>query len=261
MSLARALGHPRPEILGGARGLVALARDLGSDVVLSAIVGGAGLLPTMAAIEAGKAVAIANKEPLVMAGSLMTAAARRHKAPLLPVDSEHSAIYQCLEGQQRGPGPSHPAHRLGRAVPAPAQGRDGRGHRRGCAQSSDVEDGSEDHRRLRHPHEQRARSHRGALALRPSLRPGAGGGAPAVHHSFHGRVRGRIGHRPARGGRHGNSHPLRPQLSRPPPVAGGAAGPDEDGPARPSRSPMSIASRAWPSPARLSPRRAALPPF
>ncbi|HEV8227512.1 MAG TPA: 1-deoxy-D-xylulose-5-phosphate reductoisomerase [Methylomirabilota bacterium] len=101
-ALARALGHPRPEILGGARGLVTLARDLGSDVVLSAIVGGAGLLPTMAAIESGKAVAIANKEPLVMAGSLMTAAARRHKAPLLPVDSEHSAIYQCLEGQQRG---------------------------------------------------------------------------------------------------------------------------------------------------------------
>jgi 1-deoxy-D-xylulose-5-phosphate reductoisomerase len=100
--LARALGHPRPEILGGARGLVTLARDLGSDVVLSAIVGGAGLLPTMAAIESGKAVAIANKEPLVMAGSLMTAAARRHKAPILPVDSEHSAIYQCLEGQQRG---------------------------------------------------------------------------------------------------------------------------------------------------------------
>jgi 1-deoxy-D-xylulose-5-phosphate reductoisomerase len=99
--LARALGHPRPEILGGARGLVALARDVEADVVLSAIVGGAGLLPTMAAIETGKAVAIANKEPLVMAGSLMTAAARRHKAPLLPVDSEHSAIFQCLEGQQR----------------------------------------------------------------------------------------------------------------------------------------------------------------
>jgi len=101
-ALARALGHPRPEILSGAKGLVALARDSGSDVVLSAIVGGAGLLPTMAAIESGKAVAIANKEPLVMAGSLMTAAARRHNAPLLPVDSEHSAIYQCLEGQQRG---------------------------------------------------------------------------------------------------------------------------------------------------------------
>jgi 1-deoxy-D-xylulose-5-phosphate reductoisomerase len=100
--LARILGHPRPEILGGARGLVALARDVEADVVLSAIVGAAGLLPTMAAIETGKAVAIANKEPLVMAGRLMTAAARRHKAPLLPVDSEHSAIFQCLEGQQRG---------------------------------------------------------------------------------------------------------------------------------------------------------------
>jgi 1-deoxy-D-xylulose-5-phosphate reductoisomerase len=100
-SLARALGHPRPEIMGGASGLVTMARDLDADVVLSAIVGGAGLLPTMAAIETGKAVAIANKEPLVMAGSLMTAASRRHKAPLLPVDSEHSAIFQCLEGQQR----------------------------------------------------------------------------------------------------------------------------------------------------------------
>ena len=100
-SLARALGHPRPEIMGGARGLVTMARELDADVVLSAIVGGAGLLPTMAAIETGKAVAIANKEPLVMAGSLMTAASRRHKAPILPVDSEHSAIFQCLEGQQR----------------------------------------------------------------------------------------------------------------------------------------------------------------
>src|SRR5215831_10295044 len=100
-ALARALGHPRPEIMGGARGLVTMARDLDADVVLSAIVGGAGLLPTMAAIETGKAVAIANKEPLVMAGSLMTAASRRHKAPILPVDSEHSAIFQCMEGQQR----------------------------------------------------------------------------------------------------------------------------------------------------------------
>jgi len=100
-ALARALGHPRPEIMGGARGLVTMARELDADVVLSAIVGGAGLLPTMAAIETGKAVAIANKEPLVMAGSLMTAASRRHKAPILPVDSEHSAIFQCMEGQQR----------------------------------------------------------------------------------------------------------------------------------------------------------------
>jgi 1-deoxy-D-xylulose-5-phosphate reductoisomerase len=97
----RTLPHPRPEILSGARGLETLAREVDADVVLSAIVGGAGLLPTMAAIESGKAVAVANKEPLVMAGSLMTAAARQTKVPLLPVDSEHSAIFQCLEGQKR----------------------------------------------------------------------------------------------------------------------------------------------------------------
>jgi len=99
--VSRALPHPRPEILAGARGLETLAREVDADVVLSAIVGGAGLLPTMAALESGKAVAIANKEPLVMAGSLMTAAARRSKVPLLPVDSEHSAIFQCLEGHKR----------------------------------------------------------------------------------------------------------------------------------------------------------------
>jgi 1-deoxy-D-xylulose-5-phosphate reductoisomerase len=99
--VSRALPHPRPEILAGPRGLETLAREVDADVVLSAIVGGAGLLPTMAALESGKAVAIANKEPLVMAGSLMTAAARRSKVPLLPVDSEHSAIFQCLEGHKR----------------------------------------------------------------------------------------------------------------------------------------------------------------
>jgi 1-deoxy-D-xylulose-5-phosphate reductoisomerase len=99
--VSRALPHPRPEILAGARGLETLAREVAADVVLSAIVGGAGLLPTMTALESGKAVAIANKEPLVMAGSLMTAAARRSKVPLLPVDSEHSAIFQCLEGHKR----------------------------------------------------------------------------------------------------------------------------------------------------------------
>ncbi len=64
--------------------------------MVSALVGGAGLLPTLAAIRAGRRVALANKEPLVMAGALMTAAARAHGATLLPVDSEHSAIFQCL---------------------------------------------------------------------------------------------------------------------------------------------------------------------
>ena len=99
--VARALPAPRPELLAGPAGLVTLAREVEADVVLSAIVGGAGLLPTMAAIQSGKAIALANKETLVMAGSLMTAAARERGVALLPVDSEHSAIFQCLQGHNR----------------------------------------------------------------------------------------------------------------------------------------------------------------
>ena len=100
-ALARALPHPRPELLVGPKGLVTLAAETDADVVLSALVGSAGLLPTMAAIEAGRTIALANKETLVMAGNLMTAAARSRGVSLLPVDSEHSAIFQCLQGHNR----------------------------------------------------------------------------------------------------------------------------------------------------------------
>ncbi len=71
------------------------------DIVVVATVGKAGLLPTLAAVGAGKAVALANKEVLVMAGHLVVAEARRHEADLRPVDSEHSAIWQCLWGEDR----------------------------------------------------------------------------------------------------------------------------------------------------------------
>lgn len=72
-----------------------------ADWVMAAIVGCAGLVPTMAAIDAGKTVALANKEALVTAGSLMTSAAQKAGATLLPVDSEHNAIFQCLAGSRR----------------------------------------------------------------------------------------------------------------------------------------------------------------
>ena len=100
--LAALLPSPRPELLAGVDGLVALAGQVEADVVVSALVGGVGLLPTMAAIEAGRTMALANKETLVMAGPLMTAAARARGVALLPVDSEHSAIFQCLVGHNRG---------------------------------------------------------------------------------------------------------------------------------------------------------------
>lgn len=73
------------------------------DIVLAAMVGFSGLRPTIAALKAGKAVALANKETLVAAGSLVMPLARAHQAPVIPVDSEHSAIFQCLQGERVKP--------------------------------------------------------------------------------------------------------------------------------------------------------------
>lgn len=94
--LRQRLGRARTEVTWGTIGLHQVASEAGADLVVSAIVGGAGLLPTMAAVSAGKDVALANKESLVMAGELLTAEARARGVRILPVDSEHSAIFQCL---------------------------------------------------------------------------------------------------------------------------------------------------------------------
>lgn len=85
------------KVLGGADELARMAAEDGSDTVLTAIVGIAGLLPTIAAIRAGKNIALANKETLVAGGQLVTDLAREHNVRLLPVDSEHSAVFQCLQ--------------------------------------------------------------------------------------------------------------------------------------------------------------------
>ena len=95
--LREALAGSGIEATGGTAGLVEAAAR-GADLTLAAIVGCAGLAPTMAAIEQGGIVALANKEALVSAGEVMTAAVKRHGATLLPVDSEHNAIFQCLAG-------------------------------------------------------------------------------------------------------------------------------------------------------------------
>lgn len=84
------------EILTDQEGLVSIASHPNVDVVMAAIVGAAGLLPTLAAVKAGKRVLLANKEALVMSGEIMMQAARDHQALLLPVDSEHNAIFQSL---------------------------------------------------------------------------------------------------------------------------------------------------------------------
>ncbi|WP_327054751.1 1-deoxy-D-xylulose-5-phosphate reductoisomerase [Geobacillus thermodenitrificans] len=90
----------RLAIVYGEEGLVEAAVCSEADIVVTAVVGSIGLVPTLKAIEAGKTIALANKETLVVAGHLVTAAAEKHNVPLLPVDSEHSAIFQCLQGEK-----------------------------------------------------------------------------------------------------------------------------------------------------------------
>jgi len=89
---------PGTKLHGGLSGLVELARLPEADIVLVAVVGTTGLEPALAAIAAGKHLALASKEILVLAGQFVMAAARQHHVKLLPVDSEHNAVFQCLEG-------------------------------------------------------------------------------------------------------------------------------------------------------------------
>ncbi len=117
---------------GGAEGLIALATMPEADMVLISIVGTAGLAPALAAIRAGKDIAVASKEILVMAGEEVTREAAKHKVSILPVDSEHNAIFQCLVGEPTrhirrliltasgGPFRKTPASELAKVTPAQA---------------------------------------------------------------------------------------------------------------------------------------------
>ncbi|MEA5466703.1 1-deoxy-D-xylulose-5-phosphate reductoisomerase [Leptothoe sp. PORK10 BA2] len=94
--------EPQPQILAGADGIVEVARYGDAEVVVTGIVGCAGLLPTIAAIEAGKDIALANKETLIAGGPVVLPLVKKHGVKLLPADSEHSAIFQCLQGLPEG---------------------------------------------------------------------------------------------------------------------------------------------------------------
>ena len=88
------------EVLGGMEGVLQIAADPQQDTVLNAMMGVAGLLPTVTAIEAGNNVALANKETLVAGGKLVMGLAKQKGIRLTPIDSEHSAIFQCLQGNE-----------------------------------------------------------------------------------------------------------------------------------------------------------------
>ncbi len=93
---------PQPTLLAGEAGVVEVARWSEADVVVTGIVGCAGLLPTIAAIEAGKDIALANKETLIAGAPVVLPLVQKHGVKLLPADSEHSAIFQCLQGVPEG---------------------------------------------------------------------------------------------------------------------------------------------------------------
>ena len=97
--LANRLKTSSTEVLSGMEGLLEIAGDSTNDLTVTAIVGMIGIKPTLAAIEAGCDVALANKETLVTAGHIIMKAVKEHKVKLLPIDSEHSAIFQCLQGK------------------------------------------------------------------------------------------------------------------------------------------------------------------
>lgn len=103
LPLKKALSSYPIEVVAGEEGLIAAAAYNETDLVLSSLVGIAGLKPTIAAIKAGKTIALANKEVLVAGGSYVMSEAKKQGVTIIPVDSEHSAIYQCLQGESETP--------------------------------------------------------------------------------------------------------------------------------------------------------------
>jgi 1-deoxy-D-xylulose-5-phosphate reductoisomerase len=94
--------YPKPEIMVGEQGTIEVARHPEAVTVVTGIVGCAGLKPTVAAIEAGKDIALANKETLIAGGPYVLPLAKKHGIKILPADSEHSAIFQCIQGLPEG---------------------------------------------------------------------------------------------------------------------------------------------------------------
>ena len=152
------------EFFHGDEGLRAIAAMEDCDMVVNSLMGMRGLEPTMAAIEAGKDIAFANKETLVVGGQLVMDAVKRRGVKLLPVDSEHSAVFQCIQGIQCGTAKKRDA---------------GAG-----SGASELVHGKEDNGGFGHDDEQRPRGDRGKVAVRYTCRKDTDRRAPAEHTAF-----------------------------------------------------------------------------
>jgi hypothetical protein len=171
--LERAL--PGTRVFAGEEAAREMVEALEASDVVAAVVGSAGLPATMVAARKGMTISLANKETLVAAGALVTPLIRRHNARLIPVDSEHSAIFQCLQ--------SHAATSFGRAIPHHAL-RDHAGCHRGAGvAASDLDDGAQNHDRLGDDDEQGLGNRRSPLAFRPAGKKDRGHYSSAIHGS------------------------------------------------------------------------------
>ncbi len=150
----KAQGAGEVEVVHGSAGAVRVATYPEVDFVVSAIVGVAGLEATYEAVKAGKMVGLANKECLVAAGDLITAEARKQDKPLLPIDSEHNAVHQCMRGGRMEEVRADLAHRFRWSISKDAEIRISLDYRTAGVESSYLEDGAEDHHRLGHADEQ-----------------------------------------------------------------------------------------------------------
>ena len=133
------------EVVHGTAGTVACSTHPEADFVVSAIVGVAGLEATHAAILAGKPVGLANKECMVAAGEILTAAARERNVPILPIDSEHNAVHQCMRVGCTCRGEDDLADGVGRAISEDPAGRFCRHHAGAGFEAPDLGDGTPDH--------------------------------------------------------------------------------------------------------------------
>ena len=189
---------PAAEWRSGHAAVLEVVEDGSVDVVVNAIVGSAGLEATLAALRAGKRLALANKESLVAGGPLVIEAAREGGGELIPIDSEHSAILQCLEGHDPGSVARLVLDGLGRTLSRIRAGRAG-GRRAGrCPLSSDVGYGRQNFGRLSYSGQQGTRGHRGPFSLRDRLRQDRGHRTSTIHRSLFCRVHRRLGARATR---------------------------------------------------------------
>ena len=183
------------------------------DVVLNGITGAVGLRPTLAALEAGNTLALANKESLIIGGPLVTGRAK--PGQIVPIDSEHSALAQCLRGGSSGGGTPAGADRERRPVPRPHPRPARRRDRRAGAGPPDLGDGADGDDQLGDPGQQGPRGDRGPPALRHPVRPDRGRGPPDQRRALDGGVRRRLDARPGQPADHDDPDRARPELAGP----------------------------------------------